>query len=314
MPFASGSRPRTRLATLVAALLVAGASDAGAQRCTGFPCPFVPEPEPGITARGEALALGVNALLGGITAAVARREHPSVWKAFARGTLGGAVNYAGKRMTVADFDGAIFLGRQTASLGASIIADARDGRRFLQRTVIPLGLARLYVDRAAEQPVSARLDVGSTLVTIFRALEPHSRFDLASTISTGAPVLVRPATGPVVGSQSLGVIQLRDGTAEMMRESLVHEAIHVIQSDFTFLAWGEPAERKIFSKLEPSGKITRFLDLRMDILVWGLFDQVPYDQRPWEHEAYFLTRTTEPRGVPTPQGGVLRPKVVGASP
>jgi hypothetical protein len=290
MSCAPRARARIKSVTLIAALLLAAPGAAVAQPCAGFPCPTTPENQPGITARGEALALGVNAMLGGITAAVARRDHPSVWKAFARGVLGGAINYAGKRMTVANFDGAIFLGRQTASLGVSMVADARDGRRFLQRTVIPLGLARLYIDREAKQPVTARLDVGSTLLTIFRTLERNTRFDLGTTVSTGAPVLVRPLTGPVAGSQALGVIGLADDTPVEMREALVHEAIHVIQSDFTFLAWGEPVERKIFSKLEPSGRITRFLDVRLDILVWGLFDQIPYDRSPWEDEAYFLTR------------------------
>lgn len=94
----------------------------------------------------ELVTAGINALLGGATAAgmrLIRGESASEsWSAFWTGTLGGGVTYAGKRVAVERFGGAGFLGRELATVGGSMVRNASAGRGVLEELVLPVGPVR----------------------------------------------------------------------------------------------------------------------------------------------------------------------------
>ena len=95
---------------------------------------------------GELAFLSGNAALGGLTAALIQElQGGSFWRAFLEGALGGAVVYGGKRIAVERFYAAGLVGRQVAAVGTSMVHNVSDGRGALERLVLPIGLARLYL-------------------------------------------------------------------------------------------------------------------------------------------------------------------------
>jgi hypothetical protein len=247
-----------------------------------------PEPR---SRENQAVALGANAILGGITAGIRQqRQGSSFWSAFARGALGGGVTYAGKRVAGEQFPGAGFLGREVAAVGSSMVLNAAEGRDLFERVTLPIGPLRLYLDQSTVRPVSVRVDLAGALITAHVAMRSAS-FDWRRSLSAGAPVFIMhdassAADGHATrGRHAAGVIQLQDDTAERMAASLAHEQVHVAQHDFAFIAWAKPIERRLMDRV-------RVLDLGLHVPVLGLLNWVvPYEHQPWEWEAHVLSNT-----------------------
>jgi hypothetical protein len=253
---------------------------------------------------GDLAFIGGNAVLGGITAGLLQElRGGSFWPAFRAGALGGAVAYAGRRIAVEQFTLAGLLGRELAAVGTSVVRNASDGRGMLDQLVLPLGLARLYLERdtAAARPLNARLklDLPTVLATTYLGLQGDVHFDLSASLSSGAPVFAsfgRWSDGNWRGNQAAGAIWLRgnpdDPNPDAERPAvLAHERVHILQYDFSLLAWSEPTERWLSARVPGGSWVHRHLDLGLHLGPWAMANWlIPYQQRPWEHEAHFLSR------------------------
>lgn len=297
-PTLSLCRSRLTLAGLV--LFVAGAAVApDAARAQGG-CESMTECQahrPALGFEQELRTAGVNALLGGATAAVVRmvRGEP-VWDGFLAGAVGGGVGYVGKRIAVEDFYGAGFLGRELASVGGSVVRNAAAGVGPLDEVVLPVGPVRLYVSR--ERGIVPRVDMASVVAAGAFMLAYDARFDPAASLSAGA--LVFRGNGLMPGLSSAGAMMVWDDAripADEGPRLMAHERVHILQYDQAFLAWGEPMERWVTDR---SRLLPRNLLDHVDIggLVvgarGGLSLAMDYHDRPWEHEAYFLAETAHP--------------------
>jgi hypothetical protein len=246
--------------------------------------------------------LGGNALLGGLTAGVLRElRGGSFWPAFIGGAAGGGVAYAGRRIAVERFAGAGLLGREVASVGTSAVQNVAAGRGVLDQLVLPLALVRLQLARdsaGGSYRARFRLDVPTALVTAWYGLQGDVRFDLAASMSSGAPVFTtfgRWADGNWRGKQAAGAIWLQGNPDDPNPDAdradvLAHERVHVLQYDFGQLAWSDPMEGWLAARVTGGGRLDRYLDLGLHLLPWAAANAaVPYRLRPWEHEAHFLS-------------------------
>ncbi|HET7233412.1 MAG TPA: hypothetical protein VFJ16_25600 [Longimicrobium sp.] len=253
-------------------------------------------PRPG-AARGESVSLGANALIGGATAAVrARLRGRPVPRAFAAGAAGGALTYAGKRIAVEPAEGLGLVGREVAAVGTSFSANAAEGRGIMDRLVLPIGPVRLYLAARGPGPaVSARIDAAAVVAAAYAATVPGARFDADRSLSSGALVFTVPGVLGQLrydGRHAAGVMLVRRGEdpVRVMRADL-HERVHVIQYDQSFLLWSAPAEEALMNRAGWSRALHRWVDLGLNApALAGVGAIVPYDAQPWETEAEFLSR------------------------
>lgn len=242
--------------------------------------------------QNQVIALGVNSLLAGATAGVRRHlDGGSFRDGFAGGALGGALTYAGKRVSGERFAGAGLVGREVAAVGASMVLNASDGRGLLETVTLPAGPLRLHLDRSAPRPLQAKVDLPGVVATAYAATRASS-IDWGASLTSGAPVFVVREQSLAGGRQVAGVILLRDDTPGVMEESLAHERVHVAQYDFASIAWSRPAERALLRGSHRGSRISRHVDLGVHLPVQGILSlAIPYGSRPWEWEAHVLSNT-----------------------
>ena len=293
---------------LLSVLTLSAAGDALSQ-CSQMPC----EPTPpqrvsrGPRVSGHAQTAAVNAALGGLTSGLlARARGKSFRAAFVRGAAGGALVYAGKRTAVESFEGAGLLGRELAAVGGSIAVNASEGRGAFDRLILPLGPVRLYVTPGQPQPVRAKVDAAAVGTLLWVATRPGTSFDPGASLSAGGPVFRRTGTAEDVGwegAQFAGVTVMRRAPRghqpaaaddpRLAEGTAGHERTHVLQYDQAFLLWALPAEAAILDRSEGGRAIHRYVDLGLNAaMVAGVNSLMPHDERPWEREAYFLSRSS----------------------
>jgi hypothetical protein len=264
-----------------------------------FECPAADVSSP--SAGRQLQTVGINALLGGVTAAATRivRGEP-VGDAFWNGAIGGGLIYAGKRVAVEDFGGAGLLGRELASVGGSVIRNAAAGRGVLEEVVLPAGPVRFYISRNGVVP---RVDVATLVAAGSFVLAHDAKLDLSETISSGA--LVFRAATPAPGLASAGAVavwaddDMPDGERARL---LAHERVHVLQYDQAFLTWDEGIERWLAAR-SPAGRgFLNHVDLgALSVgLRGGLGLALQYGDRPWEREAYLLSAVAHPVSTTLP--------------
>lgn len=295
-----------RSALLLPALLSAGVAELSAQ------CGSPSRPCGSATPRwrGEVVTGTVNAALGGLTSGLLRRARGGSFRqGFVTGAAGGAATYAGKRVTAERWAGAGLLGRQVAAVGSSVTRNAAEGRPALDRVVLPLGPVRVYLAPRGPSPLRARLDLAAVVVAGYTAFQPDTRFDAAESLSSGALVFRRHGDPREVGwngAEAAGVVLVRAGVhpaadesesvRERMRSTLAHERVHVAQYDQTFLLWSAPGEEALLRGAGWTRAVGQYVDLSLNAPVWAGINAVfPYEARPWEDEAYFLSRTRTER-------------------
>jgi hypothetical protein len=249
--------------------------------------------------RGEALTLGSNALIGGLAAGVrAHRAGRPFRGAFVRGAAGGTLVYAGKRVSAETFAGAGAVGRPLAALGSSVVHNAAEGRGALSRVMIPLGPLRVYVEPRRAR-LHARLEAASILAIAHAATRPGARFMGAQSLSSGAVVFARDrgARAGIAGQQAAGVLIVdHPENSEVdtlhLQRITAHERVHALQYDQGFLFWGVPAETWLAERFPAARRIRRYVDLGIHVPAQSALGAlIPYSARPWEVEAYFLSRT-----------------------
>jgi hypothetical protein len=254
------------------------------------------QPEPSRTA-GHLTTWAINAALGGLTAGIARGvQREPVLRGFFDGAIGGTVTYGGKWISGQEWCGAGFVGREIAALGASMVANAAEGRAPLERIFLPIGPVHLHIDRSEPVSVRAKLDVLGTLATTYALVHPDMQLRWTSTISAGTAVFEDRSPDEVdwYGRMLGGVITIRrERGSGPWRRTLSHEQVHVAQHDFSAHVWGEPLERWILGRVPGGEWVHRHFDLGLDFLIWGGAHLMMSNARraPWEREAYFLSRS-----------------------
>ncbi len=288
------SRRRTLPAVLLALLLVLAASPAPAQTLADHGDDWASH------GLGEAAFLGLNALVGGLTAGLWQElSGDSFEDGFAGGALGGGVVYAGKRLAAESFPGAGFVGRDVAAVGTSIVRNAADARPLLDSLMLPVGPLRLHLSPRAPTAPRVEVNLHQLYWTTYGLAEDRLELDLGESLSSGAPVfradrsLLVDDHGPVLGVAVGGVVMLSPQDDERWERSLAHERAHVSQRDFLHHAWFRPVEERLAGRLPGGGFANRIdYDLMAPALLWGagalgLGD--PLDG-PIEAEAEFLER------------------------
>lgn len=250
---------------------------------------------------GDVTFLSANALLAGLTAGIVHKLEGGEFRdGFARGALGGAVAYAGRRISAEEFWGAGLLARQVSAVGISIARNAADGRPSFERLMFPVGPVHVYVDRSDGTSVQPKLVLNDFAWLVSLALRSETRFDWSASLSAGAPVLRSPGNRVTVDGERVGgvmaggTILLSDLPEEDARVALPHERVHVLQHDFAFLLWSDPIEERLLRISGFTQAIYRYVDVGItfsSLAALGLTSMGldPGDRPPWEVEAHFLT-------------------------
>jgi hypothetical protein len=143
----------------------------------------------------------------------------------------------------------------------------------------------------------------------YYATSREYRFDSGVSARIGAPVF-RKRSGWVsdgvgyLGVEKLGIVLLAersqflpvevptpDGPVFQVlgseRETVAHEAIHVLQEEQYNLLVALPTERALVQRVRGLRRLGRHVDLGIvgPLVVLGLEQRVRYERRPWEHEA-----------------------------
>jgi hypothetical protein len=290
---------------LAGALLLALAADAAAQ-C--LPSTLPPEEAPSCNRRypswsGELASLGGNALLGGLSAGIMQELRGGSFRSgFARGAVGGAGIYAGKRLAAERFEGAGLIGRQVAAVGGSIVRNAGEGRGVLERLYLPLGVARLEVHTPTRR-LQLTPDITALAWALWALDERELSIDWEETLSAGTPVFYTDNKTLVVGGDSThaaattnsGVMYVSGvpGLGPVVsRRILEHERIHVLQEDQLFLTITDPLEELLLRQVPYVQRWATRVDINLATeLLKRLGSWFPQHlDRPWESEAIFHSR------------------------
>jgi hypothetical protein len=253
---------------------------------------------------GQLTVLSVNALFGGLTAGVIQELRGGSFKdGFTRGALGGTFAYAGKRIAADRFEGAGFLGREVAAVGASVIRNASEGQPTFARLALPLGPVRLNVYRTNGLRIEPSLDVVAALWVAWGIAEPDLEFVASESLSAGTPVfrtnnklIVHESDRRHAGGFAAAGIVMQSyipawGKPRLER-ILAHERVHVEQEDQLYLTLIEPLENWLIGKLPRGGTITKVIDINATTELIGLLKVLfpQHSSRPWELEAIYLSR------------------------
>lgn len=237
--------------------------------------------------------LGANAVLGALTAGVARwLTGESVRDGIELGLAGGALGYAGRVIAVRDFAGAGLLGRQVNAVGTSLVSNVAASRPALSRLDFPVGPVVLRFERDRGPLPSPRVRVWDAVWLISGLLDSRLELDWAESASAGAPVFRAPdhlLEGYAYGRYVGGVIVLG---MNRRPTTLAHERVHVLQLDQLHGYWGRPLEEWLASALPGPVRPPGWMEagVAAPFLIWGLGDGLSLDKddRPWEAEADFL--------------------------
>jgi hypothetical protein len=244
-----------------------------------------------------------NVLLSGITAGITQElKGGSFRDGFTRGALGGLVIYAGKRVAVESFSGAGLIGRQVNAVGTSIVRNAADGVGSLDRLVLPVGVTRVYWQRAPQSTWRVKLDAVALGWTIYGIVESELEMNVEESFSAGTPVFQtrdkiisfgeNQHAGGVVEAGVVFLSDVRPWGDPFLQKAYAHERVHTLQMDQVFLNWIEPHDDRLLGLLPGGRTVSRWIDVNASAeivrLLSRFFDN--HGDRPWELEAIFLTR------------------------
>src|SRR6476661_8721042 len=161
-----------------------------------------PAPGQGLISNSQAFYAGVNAAIGGVSAAVrAWHGHRSVRAALLGGTAGGLVTYGGMRM-VGESTPLRVPGLMLTGLGASLSRNAGTGVPALSRVVLPMPLGSLELGLGESVHARYRFSASSLLLTSLVAVGRPSgaSLDLGRSLASLTPVFVTRRGLHVVGA------------------------------------------------------------------------------------------------------------------
>jgi len=190
----------------------------------------------------------VNVLVAGLTGGISGYlRGGSFSDGFSRGALGGGVEYLGKRISAADFDGAGLLGRQVGAVGASMVRNASLDVGLLDSLIVPIGPVRARVAPSALGQAAFRLDLHEAVWLVYALTEQRLEFDWGRTVSSGVPVFltnsaIQVGDDGVNGLTGGGLIVLSRRSSSDLGNVMAHERVHVLQVDFLKTSIGYPVE------------------------------------------------------------------------
>ncbi len=241
----------------------------------------------------------LNGLIGGTIAGLSRViRGGSFTDAFLPGAIGGAVAFAGRRLTVERFDGAGLLAREISAVGASMVRNAGEGIGPLERVQLPLGPLELVVLPRRAGSVRARLQLFDAVRIVSAFTQPELDFDGWASLSSGAAVFRAPGRALYGDEGHLadglaegGVIYLADKTASREATVIGHERVHILQFDFLNITVGDPLEASAARLSGPTRRVHRLIGTNyLMTIMRGSLEGVGID---WirdvdESEAYWL--------------------------
>lgn len=278
--------PPRRIALFVAALLVA--RPASAQ----------------LTVGKRVTDVAINAAIGGIIAAArsAIGGH-SVQRAALLGAAGGGIEGVGRQIAAGRFTAAGFLGREVGAAGNSLTYSAGADSLVL---LAPIGPVTIEIRPRDSSRVRARLDLFDAASIVTAVADGHSTFDIGASLEHGAAVFRRPRSRMPLGFDESGFTQV--GTIFVASDvppaaraiALRHESVHLLQWDTFQQLVTLPIERAALARIPGGSTLSRFVDVGVlaPASVYVIAKQIPYDQQPWEREAYELTTGRATRGAP----------------
>lgn len=261
-----------------------------------------------VAAGGSVRAVfAANVLLGGAVGGVTQKLRGGSFRdGLARGAFGGALAFAGKRVSIAEWDGAGLAGRQLAALGTGVIRNAAAGRPSLERVMLPLWPLHVYLRPDSAARVRVKLDVLTTVFTALSLAASGTTLEVRESLSSGVVVLREHDAYLAVPGEETCVPAYTFAGAVMVSDIMVprtagnstvpHERVHVIQYDQFFTLVSDPAEQWLAPRVPGGRALKRYLDFNLLtpllIVPAVLIDEA--ERRPWEQEAVALTRTTYP--------------------
>ena len=259
---------------------------------------IVPDVARAQDARTRASDAAINVAIGGITGAITAAVHgQSVWTGAWRGLAGGTVMAGARQLAGSQTQGSGLVAREISAVGISLIAAGGDSTI---EYLFPVGPATIIVGPHAS--VDWRLNLAQTVATIGLAVSPNTRFDAENSLYAGAPVFRdrrkhfgESGTKEFLGAEEVGTIRLApeafDPRIPNSARALPHETIHVLQEDYLNFAVTLPIERAALRTFPLGRFFARHLDI--GLLTPGVGNVammiLPYENRPWEREAYALT-------------------------
>ena len=245
---------------------------------------------------GDVTFVGLNSLISGITAGLMQElRDGSFQDGFAKGALGGAIAYGGRRLAAADFDGAGFLGRQFGAVGASMARNAGDARPLLSRLQFPVGPVTFDVLTGGGTRVKPRVNLMAAGWIIAALLDDRMELDGGASLSAGIPVFRAP--NHIITTEDRGASGIAAPGMILIAHDLnpdndtfTHERIHIVQMDFAQILWGDPIEDWMVTRIFGDRAVLSYFQpgIAMPLLYAGAVRGLDYQDRPWEIEASFV--------------------------
>jgi hypothetical protein len=218
----------------------------------------------------QAAVLAANTAAGALTAGVrALIERRDFSRAFARGALGGALGYAGKRIAVERWTGAPFLGRAIGAAGSSIVLNATGSGAVLDSISIPVGPLVLGFARTRGLRPRVVVIVADVVITAQALAKSDLHLDWERTLSVGAPVFKTAISrimrdGKRKNGVTIGRLIILDGTQPALEDQVFsHEVVHVLQHDFFQHAWDRPLEAWLRRTVPGGGLVPAWLEFAL---------------------------------------------------
>jgi hypothetical protein len=197
--------------------------------------------------------VGINAVLGGVTAGVTSLIRGNSFSdAFTAGALGGTMSYAGKRVAASRFYGAGLIGRQVGAVGASLTRAASTEEELFDSVLLPLGPLRLQLRPRALADTRVLVDLSDVYWLAYGTVHDEMDLDLSESLSAGVAVFRTEraiATGePYPGGRANGrmtggAVIVSSWSHMPIEDVLAHERVHVLQHDFFAISMGYELER-----------------------------------------------------------------------
>lgn len=207
------------------------------------------------------------------------------------GAIGGALQGAGRQVAGGGATAAGLIGRELSAAGISLAYSVAADSLVI---IAPFWLVTIEVRPHAEDRVRARVNVTDAALFARSLADDRSRLDFGATLSTGAPVFFRPrsAVPDVNGYSEISTIYVVSGLPTAERDVVLrHEAVHLLQWDAYNQLAASPLERMIVRRFPGGATVSRFVDVGLlgPAVAIVLANQIRYDGRPWEREAYLLS-------------------------
>ena len=232
-----------------------------------MPASLAAQAVPVAPSSNPATLLGINALIGGTSAAahaLIARRNPA--RAFALGAVGGAIHYSGKRFVAQAGTVTNLGGMGLASLGTAVVANAGAGAGPLDELFVAVGPVRTRMRLGSRPRVSFSVNLYETVVALHGFTRAHQSVDWDRSAATGTFVFVTEnrfivTEGDTADGAATGAVVVLSGLAGNPDRTMRHEAVHVHQHWFMQEAWGRPLEAWVRRSVRYGDRIPAWLDL-----------------------------------------------------